>query len=288
MTLDVQKLGAALGAEVRGLRLDRPIDPETSAAIVAAWRENLVLVFRDQKIDDAGLLNFARSLGDLDLAPALDSKKAHVADFPEIAVVSNIIQNGEPIGGLGSGDLAWHSDMTFQEEPPVGCVLNARETPIGGGFTWFTSLRAATAALPETLRAQIQGRKILHDHSTTSAGTLRHGVVPSADPETRPGARHTLIWTHPSWHEDFLLLGRRFNAHVVGLPVDESEALLDALWAHATDPAFAIRHEWRPGDVVLWDNLLTMHRRDAFDAGARRVLHRAQIRRLDPQWRIAA
>lgn len=178
--------------------------------------------------------------------------------------------------------------MTFQEEPPVGCVLNARETPIGGGFTWFTSLRAATAALPDALHAQIAGRKILHDHSYTSAGTLRHGVVPSADPEPRPGARHALIWTHPSWQEDFLLPGRRFNAHVVGLPVEESENLLDALWAHATDPAFAMRHEWRPGDVVLWDNLLTMHRRDAFDSGARRVLLRAQIRRLSQQWRAAA
>jgi taurine dioxygenase len=288
MGLKVNKLDSALGAEVSGLRLDEPLDAETSAALVAAWRQHLVLVFRGQAIDDAGLLGFAKSLGDLDLAPALDSKKAHVASFPEIAVVSNVIENGEPIGGLGSGDLAWHSDMTFQEEPPVGCVLNARETPISGGYTWFTSLRAATAALPDALREKIAGRKALHDHSYTSAGTLRHGVVPSADPETRPGARHNLIWTHPSWQEDFLLLGRRFNGHVVGLPIEESEALLDALWAHATDPAFAMRHEWQPGDVVLWDNLLTMHRRDAFDSGARRVLHRAQIRRLSPQWRAAA
>ncbi len=288
MAFKVEKLGSALGAEVTGLRLDGALDPEVAAGIVAAWRQHLVLVFRDQTIDDAGLLAFAKSLGDLDLAPALDSKKAHVAAFPEIAVVSNVIENGEPIGGLGSGDLAWHSDMTFQEEPPVGCVLNARETPVGGGFTWFTSLRAATAALPDTLRAEIADWKIVHDHSYTSAGTLRHGVVPSADPETGPGARHKLIWTHPSWQEDFLLLGRRFNAHVVGLPVADSEALLDALWTHATNPAFAMRHEWRPGDVVLWDNLLTMHRRDAFDSGARRVLHRAQIRRLSPQWRAAA
>ncbi len=288
MAVKVEKLASALGAEVTGVRLDGALDPEASAAIIAAWRQHLVLVFRGQGIDDSGLLAFAKSLGDLDLAPALDSKKAHAAAFPEITVVSNVIENGEPIGGLGSGDLAWHSDMTFQEEPPVGCVLNARETPAGGGFTWFTSLRAATAALPDALQARIAGRKILHDHSYTSAGTLRHGVVPSDDPETRPGARHALIWHHPSWQEDFLLLGRRFNAHVVGLPVEESENLLDALWAHATDPAFAMRHEWRPGDVVLWDNLLTMHRRDAFDSGARRVLHRAQIRRLSPQWRAAA
>jgi len=288
MALKIERFASVLGAEATGIDLRAPIDAGTAAEIIAAWRQNLVLVFRNQTIDDAGLLAFAKSLGDLDLAPALDSKKAHVAAFPEIAVVSNVIENGEPIGGLGSGDLAWHSDMTFQEEPPVGCVLNARETPAGGGFTWFTSLRAATAALPQTLRAQIADRKILHDHSTTSAGTLRHGVVPSADPETRPGARHKLIWTHPSWQEDFLLLGRRFNAHVVGLQTGESEALLDALWAHATNPAFAMRHEWRPGDVVLWDNLLTMHRRDSFDSNARRVLHRAQIRRLNPQWRAAA
>jgi len=280
-----KQIAPRIGAEVSGLSLAHLTETDF-AALIQLWREHLVLVFRDQLLDDNALVAFARRFGDLDKAPPLDTATLHAPAFPEIAVVSNVVENGTPIGGLGHGDLTWHADMTFQEEPPVGCILNARETPSGSGFTFFVSLRAATQDLSDDLRRPVAGRIALHDKSYTSAGTLRQGVDPHADPAQRPGGRHPLVARHPSWDEEILLLGRRRNSYVFGLDHGESEALLDTIWAHATRDDYVMRHEWRPNDVVLWDNLATMHRRDAFASDARRILHRAQIRRLKPAFRV--
>jgi taurine dioxygenase len=288
MALTVRPLSPVLGAEVIGLDLERDLSDAAFGEILEAWRRHLVLVFRGQTIGDERLLAFARRFGELDPAPKLDGRRSHPPGFPEITVVSNVVENGEPVGGLANGELGWHSDMTYQPNPPVGCVLHAWEAPEDSGFTWFSSLREALATLPAGLRDRLRTLSAVHDETYTSAGTVRQGHVGHAGPQHAKGATHPFFVTHPSWGEEILLAGRRKNALIPGLPLTESEALLDELWAHLSRPELAIKHAWRPGDVVVWDNLLTLHKRDAFDSSARRTLHRAQIRRLHPALQAAA
>lgn len=281
MTLKIRPLSENFGAEILDVDLGHDLNDSIFGQILDAWRKFSVLLLRNQATGDEHLLRFAKKFGALDPAPPLDSAQCAPKNFPEITVVSNVIEQGAAIGGLGHGELAWHSDMTFAPNPPVGCILHAWEAPAGSGKTHFASLRNALAGLPEAERARLKILRAAHDEKITSAGTLRHGVGDRA-PKTHP-----LIMRHPSWGDEVLLLGRRRNGRVANLPEAESEALLDALWAWATRPENAFAHDWRPGDVVIWDNLHVLHRRDAFDGAARRVLHRAQIAALHPEFRAA-
>jgi taurine dioxygenase len=160
----------------------------------------------------------------------------------------------------------------------MGAVLLGLEIPEGEGNTYFANMYAAFDALPSSLRTRIEGKLCIHDATYNSAGMMRKGYKEVTDPRTAPGARHPLVIRHPHTGRPALFLGRRRNAYVVGTEIAESEAMLDALWAHATLPRFALTHVWRRGDVLMWDNMATLHRRDAFAETARRVLHRTQIK----------
>jgi taurine dioxygenase len=277
MTLAIRPLSPVFGAEVLGIDLENGLTDALFQELIALWRRHLVLLIRDQETGDRKLLDFARRFGTLDPAPALDKARSSPDGFPEITVVSNVVENGQPIGGLGHGELAWHSDMTYVADPPVGCVLHAWEAPAGAGKTHFASLRAALEALSPEDRARIAALKSVHDDAYTSAGTRRHGVARQSEPRVHP-----LVIRHPSWGDEALLIGRQRGGAVIGLPQPESDALLARIWDVATRPENTIAHDWRPGDVVIWDNLHVLHRRDAFDGDARRILHRAQIRALHP------
>ncbi len=274
----MRKLGQALGAEVAGIDLSRPVPAETFAQIRAAWLEHLVLRFRGQKLTDPQVLAFSRNFGELDPPGPNPLGRPFLADHPEMNVISNIKQGGVPIGGLGDGEAIWHADMTYVERPPMAAVLYAIEIPPAGGDTYWANMYLAYQELPEALKRKVEKREAIHDATYNSAGVMRKGYGEVSDPRAAPGARHPLVRTHPESGRPCLFLGRRRNSYVVGLPLDESEKLLDALWAHATQPRFTFRQEWRVGDVMVWDNRCTLHRRDAFDPGARRLLHRAQIR----------
>jgi alpha-ketoglutarate-dependent taurine dioxygenase len=194
-------------------------------------------------------------------------------------VISNVVEDGRPIGNLGAGEAVWHADMTYVEVPPKAAVLHALEVPAaGGGDTWFADMFAACAALPDALGKAAEGKIAVHDASRNSAGLLRRGYREVTDVRETVGARHPLIRTEPGTGRKSLFLGRRPNAYVVGMELAESEALLDALWAHAAEPRFAMRHRWQVGDVLMWSNLGVLHRRDPFDPNARRVMHRTQIK----------
>jgi taurine dioxygenase len=275
----LRSLGA-LGVEIGGVDLSRPLTRNAVANILAAWHQHLVLVFRDQQMSDEALVAFSRNFGTLEKAPIPEKLRggySHIPQLPEVAVVSNVVENGVAIGALGDGELVWHNDMTYLPNPPPASVLCAVELPPSGGDTWFCNMYLAYEMLPAALRARIAGLSANHDSSYTSAGTLRKGFDEVTDVSKAPGAKHPLAITHPATGRKALYLGRRRNAYVVGLPLAESEALLDELWVHATQPQFAVRHRWRLGDVVMWDNRCTMHRRDAFDPSARRILHRTQL-----------
>jgi taurine dioxygenase len=269
--------GGGLGAEIRGLDL-RNIDDSSFSMIYRAWLENLVLLIRDQKLADAELIAFSRRFGDLDWAPIQETGRRFVEGLPELYVVSNVIEKGEPIGSLGHGEAVWHTDMSYVEQPPKASLLYALETPSKGGNTSFVNMYSVYAALPEALKRRIVGLRLKHDGTYNSGGYVRQGVAASDDPRTAPGAVHPLVYAHPETGRLALYLGRRRNAYIEGLELDASEALLDELWAYVDRDGFTWTHVWRPGDLVLWDNRCTMHRRDAFDAAARRILHRTQIK----------
>ena len=281
MTIEIVRTGAALGAEIRGLDLRRDLDAEAVETIRRAWWEHLVLSIRDQDISDADLVRFSAYFGKLRPAPLGEARmrgRSRSPDgYPEVAIISNVIRDGLPIGSLGNAEAVWHTDMSYIEEPIMGAILYALEVPRSGGDTGFANMYLACETLPDELRSALDGRVCLHDGSLNSAGFLRRGYEEVTDVTRTPGARHPLFRTHPETGRPVLFLGRRRNAYVPGLAVEESEALLDAVWAHATQSAFTWHHRWRPGDLLMWDNRAVLHRRDAFDDGERRVMHRTQI-----------
>ena len=276
--LKVTKLADALGAEIHGLDLSQDIPSGVFAQIRAAWLEHLVIRIRGQKLTDPQVLAFSRHFGELDPPGPNPLGRPFLADHPEMNVISNIKEGGVPIGGLGDGEAIWHADMTYIERPPMAAVLYAIEIPPAGGDTFWANMYLAYETLPTGLKRRVEGREAVHDATYNSAGTMRKGYMEVTDPRSAPGARHALVRTHPETGRKCLFLGRRRNSYVVGLELDESEKLLDELWAHATQPRFTWAQQWRVGDVVVWDNRCTLHRRDAFDPAARRLLHRTQIR----------
>ncbi len=269
--------GRALGAQIEGVDL-RALDDRQFAAIHRAWLDHLVLLFRNQSLSDDNLIAFSRRLGELDWAPIQETGRRFVEGYPEIYVVSNVVENGEPIGSLGAGEASWHTDMSYLEAPPKASMLYALEVPATGGNTYFCNMYRAYELLPEALRQRIAGLTLKHDGTYNSGGYVRQGVTAVDDPVTSPGMYHPLVCTHPESGRRALYLGRRRNAYIGGLPLEESEALLDELWTYASRDDVTWYNEWRTGDVVLWDNRCTMHRRDPFDPGSRRVLHRTQVK----------
>jgi taurine dioxygenase len=270
--------GAALGGRVEGIDL-RGLDADSFTVVYRAWLDHQVLLIRDQSLTDEELLAFSRRFGDLDEAPIQESGRRFVEGYPEIYVISNIIENGEPIGSLGAGEAVWHTDMSYLPDPPKASVLYAIEVPDHGGDTSFCSMSAAWARLPDRLRQRVRGLRVKHDGTYNSGGYVRQGVTPTGDPRTSPGTLHPLVLVHPETGRTGLYLGRRRNAYIEGLSLDESEALLDESWGEATRASLTWTHLWRVGDLVVWDNRCTMHRRDAFDPASRRVMHRTQIKR---------
>ena len=270
--------GAALGAHVDGVDV-RALDAETFSFVYQAWLDHQVLLFRNQSLTDADLLTFSRRFGDLDEAPVQESGQRFVEGHPEIYVVSNVVEHGVPIGSLGAGEAVWHTDMSYLPDPPKASALYAIEVPPEGGDTSFCSMSAAWAQLPDRLRQRVAGLRVKHDGTYNSGGYVRQGVTPTGDPRTSPGTLHPIVSVHPETGRPGLYLGRRRNAYIDGMSLQDSEALLDEIWTEATRASFAWTHQWRVGDLVLWDNRCTMHRRDAFDPAARRVMHRTQIRR---------
>ena len=276
-TVDVIPTGAALGAEVRAVDL-RDLDEAAFGSVMQLWHDHSVLLFRDQNLSDKELIAFSRRFGDLDLAPIQETGRRFVEGLPEIYIVSNVKVNGEPIGSLGDGEAVWHTDMSYLDVPPKASMLYSLEVPPTGGNTSFCTMYGIYEAIPARLKDRIAGLKIKHDGTYNSGGYVRQGVAATDDPLASPGAVHPLVCVHPDTGRRMLYLGRRRNAYLVGLDLKDSEALLGELWSFVDRPEFAWEHVWRVGDLVLWDNRCTMHRRDAFDPNSRRIMHRTQVK----------
>jgi taurine dioxygenase len=277
----IQPTGASLGADVHGVDLSRELDKATVDIIGEAWARHLVLRFSGQHLDDDGLMRFSRIWGDLDRVPLgtgvekVNGVAANAVDW--VAVISNVKVEGKPIGGLGAYESVWHTDMSYNPLPPRASLLYAIECPAAGGDTGFTNMEMAYETLTADLKKAVEGKVCTHDSSRNSAGEYRRGFKEVSNPQETPGAAHPLVRKHPLTGRRSLFLGRRVGAYVHGLAVQDSETLLNALWAHSAQPKFAWYQRWRIGDLMMWDNRCTMHRRDAFDDNARRLMHRTQI-----------
>jgi taurine dioxygenase len=198
--------------------------------------------------------------------------------LPEVAVISNIVVDGKAVGSLGNSELVWHQDMSYNELPPKASLLYGIETPSAGGETFFYNLYKAYATLPQPLKSRIQALSCKHDATRNSSGQLRKGFKERYSNSERPGAIHPLVVRHPETGLVSLYLGRRPNAWIVGLSDSDSDALLDELWAHVQEGPHLWTQEWRQGDLVIWDNRCTLHRRNQLDPSLRRLMHRTQVR----------
>jgi taurine dioxygenase len=278
MAIAIRYIDAPIGAEVHGIDLSQGLAQADVDAIKNAWSKRLVLLARGQRLSDAQLLAFSRYFGELDPPGANPYGEPFNKQFPEINVISNVVEHGRPIGNLGAGEAVWHADMTYLDIPPKAGILYALEVPPTGGNTYFADMYAAYETLPSGLKQAIDGKVAIHDASRNSAGLLRKGYREVKDVRETVGARHPLVRTDRETGRKSLFLGRRPNSYIVGLAVTESESLLNALWQHAAQPQFVFCHEWRAGDLLMWNNLAVLHRRDPFDASSRRVMHRTQIK----------
>jgi taurine dioxygenase len=291
---EVRPTGAALGAEVRGVDFSMDVPENVREALRSAWAEHLVLLFRDQHISDDQLLGASGIFGPpheaasrkyhLETGARVDDKYM-ISRHASVIIISNLDSSGNPVrdnGGLGSYEVVWHTDNSYVQVPPAGSMLYALELPPpgAGGDTSFNNQYLAYDELPGDLKRAIDGKSQVHDSSRNSAGVLRPGVKMPTTPEEVQGPVHPLVRVHPVTGRRALYLGRRRtwpSNYIVGMPNAESEALLDRLWAHATQSRYAWTHKWRVGDIVLWDNRCCMHYRTEIDTAYRRVMHRTTI-----------
>ena len=275
----IRPLPNDFAAELTGVDAGQ-VDDGAFDALYAAWLRYPILRLRGQRLDDAQLQAFSKRFGPLEYAPMgrISDAERDKLPNPFVTTISNIVEDGRPIGGLGNAEAAWHTDMSYIEHPPTASILYAVEIPEEGGDTHFCNMVAALAALPSALHKQVRSARLKHDAAHDSVGRLRRGHRHAASPLEAPGAIHPMVRPHPENATEALFLGRRQDAYVEGLPLAESEAFLDEVWRYVALPDATWTQRWRIGDLLIWDNRSVMHRRAAFDPDARRLMRRTQVR----------
>ena len=267
--------GAVLGAEIRGLDLAQPMDDHTFEAVDDAFARFGVIFFRNQRITPQQQVAFTRRFGTIEFN--IFGERWSVPGAPEIVVVSNVTENGKPVGVRRAGEN-WHSDMCYTARPPRGTMLYAIETPALHGLplgdTEFASTAAAWDALPDDLRRRIEGRRAVFDFTGR-----KRAFPPTADEIARnPPVTHPIVRTHPRSGRKCLYVMRDDCTGIEGIPAEEAEALIAALADHIVKPQFIYRHQWRPGDVLMWDNCTVQHRAiQDYDLPQRRLMHRTTM-----------
>ena len=275
----IRRTDTSIGATIDDVDLAE-LDSAAFRDIYRAWLEASVLRFRDQVLTKEELQAFSERFGPLEYAPMgkiTDEQRANVPN-PFVTNISNIIEDGRPLGGLGSGEANWHTDMSYIERPPTASILMAIEVPEVGGDTEYCDMHAALESLPAELSDHARTLSIKHDAAHDSVGALRRGFEHSASPMDAPGCVHAMVRRHEESGRDALYLGRRQDAYIPELGLDESEALLDKIWGYVALDGHRWVQQWRKGDVVMWDNRSVMHRRMSFPASSRRLMHRTQVR----------
>jgi taurine dioxygenase len=280
MALETRLLHPTLACEVLGLRLWEDPAAATIAELRELWSRWGVLVFRRQALSERELAAFCARFGPLERTVRSDWASPVV---PEISLISNLKDaQAKPIGGLGDGEIEWHSDQSYMLHPATGAGLYALELPPDGGSTSWVDLRAAYAALPAALRSAVEGRRAVFDYTKRLAGYQGQDRTISEEARRRtPPVAHTLTHRHPVTGEAALYLDSTTTVGIDGMDAAAGAALLDRLYDAALQPGFVYTHRWQVGDLLLWDNGFTMHRREPFAPTARRLMKRMTMT-LDP------
>ena len=280
-TLEVVPLDGALGAEIRGLDLKRPIAPDVQKRLREAWARYLVLVVRDQQnISAEDQMGFCAVFGTLgDRARPKETRREGPDAPPGMMYVSNVRVDGRFIGSLPEGEMQFHIDQCYTPNPAIGTCLYAIDVPSSGGDTLFGNLYTAWERLPADVRTKLDGCKAVHffDYGATT-----RQANASAERDKLPHYAHPVGRVHPESGRTALYVNRLMTDRIEGLPADEGRALLDMLFDQVEKPDFIYTHKWRVGDVLLWDNRCTVHARTDFDPNQRRHMRRFTIQGSQP------
>jgi taurine dioxygenase len=273
----IRAFDGPLGAEVFGLDLSTSLSDAAFTPIVDAHLAHHVLVFRDQRITPEQQIAFSRRFGPLQIHVL---RQFQLPGYPEILVVSNIKEDGQPIG-LGDAGYYWHSDLSYKETPSLGSMLHAQELPAEGGDTLFANMHLAYDTLPASLREAVEGRRAEHSYlakyeELRQRSPWRPKLTEQQLAEVKP-VEHPIVRTHPGNGRRALFVGEHFTTRIVGLPDDESRDLLAQLFAHSAKPEHIYRHRWQPHDMVFWDNRSVTHLAAGCPDHMRRRLNRTTI-----------
>jgi taurine dioxygenase len=281
---------APLGGEVIDIDLTRPLAPHALAELKRTLAQFQVAVFRDQHLSPRQHVEFSRQFGPLQVHVL---HQFHLAGFPEILVVSNVVEQGRQIG-LGDAGRNWHSDLSYLQRPSLGSFLHAQEIPADDrhGQTWFANMALAYDTLPLALRSAIQGRRAVHSYLHRYSRLQQQGEqegrnwrpqLSSDQREAVPEVTHPIVRTHPETGRKSLFVSEGFATRIEGLPADESDSLLEQLFAHSVREEHLYRHRWRPHDLVFWDNRSTIHFAPKCPSELRRTLYRTTVEGDEPQ-----
>ena len=272
MTITTRPLTRTFGAEVSGVDLASPLDAATAKTLRELWLKHDLLLFRDQKLDEAQQVAFSRHFGPLEI----HLRREYLSpENPEILYVSNVKKDGRPIGILSDTEVGWHYDQIYLPRPAVGSMLYSVIIPPDRGATSFADMTAAYEALPAATKARIEGRKAVQSYEAFN----RSYSVPTNDEQRKktPDIEHPLVRTHPTTGRKALYICPGMTIRIAGLPEAESAELLAELFAWSVRPEFVYTHTWRLGDALMWDNACTMHRREPFDSAQQRLMKRTTI-----------
>jgi taurine dioxygenase len=260
--LSIRKLAEPLGAEITGIDVGQPMNDATFKRIEDAFHEHCVVVFRNQRLTPEGHTAFSRRFGDL-LVHVM--RQYNDPQRPEVLVLSNIFENGKPIGMQDAGQY-WHTDLSYTAEPSRCSLLYAVEIPIENGValgdTLFVNTAAAYDALPGDMKARLAGLKATHSYTARYERMKQGGKRVDLEEDQKkavPEVVHPVVRTHPVTGRKCLYVNEGFTVGIVGMPKDESDALLGELYRHVTNERFMYRHRWQVGDLLMWDNCSTQH-----------------------------
>lgn len=279
--MDIRHAPAPLGAEITGLDLTQPLDPGTFRTVEDLFHERGVIVFRDQHLTEAQHIAFSRRFGGLEIHVAKEYLKP---GYPEILVVSNIVENGRNIGLADAGQY-WHSDLSYIANPSRCSLLYALEVPVQNGRvlgpTLFASAAHAYDTLPATLKSRLEGLRAVHrygDRYKKQQAAGGRAALSEEQLKQVPDVSHPVLRPHPFTGRKVLFVNEGFTALIEGIPAEESDALLRELFAHVVRPEALYTHQWRAGDLLMWDNCLVQHRaiRD-YELPLRRLMHRTTV-----------
>ena len=280
----VRKLHAALGAEVLGLDMRQKLDADALRELHDIWMQHLVLVFPGQSITDAEHVAFTRNFGEPEI---FHQKIIRSKSVPEIFRVSNVDEDGilippaHPTAQQIALAQFWHTDSSYRPNPCMGSLLHGIEVSRSGGETHFTNMYAVYDKLPDRLRRQVTGKRMLHDFGHLhTISTLK--PLTEEEKAAMPAVWQPMVRRHPATGRTSLYISPIYNAEIEGMTGPHARALIDELTEFAGQSRFVFPHRWETDDVLAWDNRCTMHQVTPFDPGERRIMHRTTIVGTDP------